>query len=268
MSACKLVEVYQDVLDLKSQELDNYKYLLPSDDGSRLYDKTNHLNISDVYNEVANEEDGNKKDRHIYESLYEFSREKSNKAEGFQQPPLPDRVHTFIRQSRNVMIKNKNNDAKSRVPLGDCSNWTLSTTCGESFFECNKNAEKNEKNKPNVMIKDDRNNNNLLSKLRNRNKQNNAKTKSCEVNKTSNNLNIDHQRAVKHLPLDKTCKKVTRLNKYSSVFSQHKQFKKSLEKGDNPNLNPIRSTDLGREKMCKKDKEGQIKRKILKYFHI
>jgi len=276
MNACKLIEDYQDVKDIREEELDNYKYLLPVEDESSPFYKTNQMIIEDLYNEVADKETSYKKDNHIYESLYEFSHQKNKQPGELHQPPLPDRRHSqnIKKQSR----KNNNNapsgingDAKYRVPLGDCSNWTLSSTCGEMFFDSyeisnNCKIQKPNRNEQNVDAKEDDNNNNtLLSRLRGKNKQNEAQRKLTPPKNSPSDCNINPQQAVKHAPKHKTCKNGLQLGKYCSVFSQHKQFTKNLEE-DNPNLNPIRSTVLRTEKMCKKDKDNNINCKISKLY--
>ena len=274
MNACKLIEVYQDVKDMKEEALDNYKYLLPVEDESSPFYETNQVIIADLYNEVADKETSNKKDNHIYESLYEISHQKTKQTGKLHQPPLPDRRYsqhfTKLRSKNNKNASNSiTSDAKSRIPLGDCSNWTLSSTCGESFFDNyeisnNGKMNKHNKNEQNVVAKEDNNNNNtLLSRLRGKNKQNEAQRKLTPPTNSPSDCNINPQQAVKHAPKHKTCKNGLQLGKYSSVFSQHKQFTKNLEE-DNPNLNPIRSTDLRTEKVCKKDKDNNINCKISK----
>ena len=273
MNACKLIELYQDVKDTKEDELDNYKYLLPVEDESSPFYKTNQDIIADLYNEVVDKESSYKKDNHIYESLYEFSHEKTKHPGQLHQFLLPDRRNSqpmtkLYRNMHNNASNSNSSDANSRIPLGDCSNWTLSSTCGEMFFDnceirnsCKMHKQNN--NEQNSAGKGDDNNNTVLSRLKRKNKQNEAQRKSTPPENSPSDCNINPQQAVKHAPKQKTCKNGLQLARYCSVFSQHKQFRKNVEEY-NPNLNPIRSTDLRTEKMCKKDKDNKINRKISK----
>ena len=274
MSVCELIEVYQDVVDLKDQNLDNYKYLIPVNDGSINNLKSNRPFISDFYNKVIDEESYDKNDTHIYESLYDFSQKQFCNSNTRRQPSLPDRrlsrsEHT-IKRNRNK-IENDANNAKNRVPLGDCSNWTLSSTCGEQFFEKlgNNDCDKTSKEKSEIekidMKKEDDNNNSLFHKLKNRKKQSKPQKKLPKSNKSSNDCDVKFQPTTHLEPKEDSCKTKMQPSRNSCVFFQHKQFKKNLEE-DNPNLNPIRSTDSGTGKMFKKDKDKKLKSKITNYY--
>ena len=277
MSACKLIEVYQDVVDIKDQNFDNYKYLIPVEGDSNDDFKCNTSFISDFYNKVADDQSNNKTDAHIYESLYEFSKKQFCNSNKLRQPPLPDRrlsrsEHTIKRNRKK--IEKEANDAKNRFPLSDCSNWTLSSTCGEQFFKnsVNNDNDKTLENKGNDKTLNDNNefdksamkedeDNTLFHKLRNRKKQSKAQRKLPKSNKSSYDCNMNSQPKTQLEPKINSCKTKTQPGRNTFVFFQHKQSKKNLEE-HNPNLNPIRSTDLGTEKMFKKDKDNKIKSKI------
>ena len=281
MSACKLIEVYQDVVDLKDQNLDNYKYIIPVKDDSIDDLNCNTSFISNLYNKVADDQSNNKTDTHIYESLYEFSKKQFCNSNRMRQPPLPDRrlsrsEHTIKRNRKK--IENETNDAKNRFPLSDCSNWTLSSTCGEQFFKnsVNNDNDKTLRNKGNNEILNDNNeadksimkeekDNSLFHKLGNRKKQSKAQRKLPKSNKSSYDRDMNSQPRTLLEPKINSCKTKTQPGRNTFVFFQHKQFKKNLEE-HNPNLNPIRSTDLGTEKMFKKDKDNEIKSKITNLY--
>ena len=269
MSSCKLIDVYQDVVDLKDQNLDNYRYLLPVENDFDASYQSNHPVISDIYNKVVDDESNYKNDTHIYESLYEFSQKQLHNSKNLRQPALPDR--RYSRSQHTIKIDRKKNDkdendAKHRVPLGDCSNWTLSSTCGEMFFEngeiVNSNTAKEYKSKFSKLKEDDDNNNTILHKLKHRKKQSKSQRKLLKSNKSSPDCDTNH--VAQHETKVNACKTKIQLDGHTSVFFQHKQFKKNLEE-DNPNLNPIRSADLGTGKMLKKDKDNKIKSKITTY---
>ena len=274
MSACKLIEVYQDVMDLKDQNVDNYKYLLPVHDGSNTAYVSNRPFISDFYNKVVDEESHYRDESHVYESLYEFSQKQAHNSNRIVQPSLPDRrlsrsEHT-IKRDRKKHGKNAN-DAKNRVPLSDCSNWTLSSTCGEIYFENQTNNDLDnttkDTNKLNASSKkeEDSNNNSLFRKLKNRKKQSISQRKLPKSNISSYDCDINSHSTSILEPNEKASKTKMQPSRNTCVLFQHKQFKKNLEE-DNPNLNPIRSTDLGTEKMFKKDKDNKIKSKITNYY--
>ena len=274
MSACKLIEVYQDVMDLKDQNVDNYKYLLPVHDGSNTDYVSNRPFISDFYNKVVDEESHYRDESHVYESLYEFSQKQAHNSNRIVQPSLPDRrlsrsEHT-IKRDRTKSGKDAN-DAKYRVPLSDCSNWTLSSTCGEIYFENQTNNDLDnttkDTNKLNASSKkeEDSNNNSLFRKLKNRKKQSMSQRKLPKSNISSYDCNINSHSTSILEPNEKISKTKMQPRRNTCVLFQHKQFKKNLEE-DNPNLNPIRSTDLGTEKMFKKDKDNKIKSKITNYY--
>ena len=281
MSACKLIEVYQDVVDLKDQNLDNYKYIIPVKDDSIDDLNCNTSFISNLYNKVAEDQSNNKTDTHIYESLYEFSKKQFCNSNRMRQPPLPDRrlsrsEHTIKRNRKK--IEKEPNDAKNRYPLSDCSNWTLSSTCGEQFFKnsVNNDNDKTLRNKGNNEILNDNNeadksimkeekDNSLFHKLGNRKKQSKAQRKLPKSNKSSYDRDMNSQPRTLLEPKINSCKTKTQPGRNTFVFFQHKQFKKNLEE-HNPNLNPIRSTDLGTEKMFKKDKDNEIKSKITNLY--
>ena len=266
MNDTKLVEVYQDVIDLKSQTLDNYKYLSPVDGSLKSYDDINHVIMSDFYQKVVDEEGVHTKDSHIYEPVYECSHEAKKQYVKFELPPLPARSvsQKLLAQKFNEQ-KNKVNasDMQNRIPLGDCSNWTLSSTCGEHFF---KNDEiENQTENDNKTLNED-NNNNLFVKLRNKNNKGKIHFKEQELNKSSNNSIFDSKPIDKHVSLSRSCKNKLRFCRYSSVFSQDKLFKKNLEE-DNLNLNPIIPAELGEKISCTTYKDNSIKSKISTYHH-
>ena len=74
MNACKLIEDYQDVKDIREEELDNYKYLLPVEDESSPFYKTNQMIIEDLYNEVADKETSYKKNSNKLISFNQIKR--------------------------------------------------------------------------------------------------------------------------------------------------------------------------------------------------
>ena len=121
------------------------------------------------------------------------------------------------------------------------------------------------KNEQNLSTNEDDNKDSMFTRLRGKNNQNEAQRKLNHPKNTPSDCDINPRQAVKHASKHKTCKNGLQLGRYCIVFSQHKQFKKNLEE-DNPDLNPIRSTDLRTEKVCKKDKDNNINCKISKYY--
>ena len=105
----------------------------------------------------------------------------------------------------------------------------------------------------------------FFHKLGNRKKQSKAQRKLPKSNKSSYDRDMNSQPKTLLEPKINSCKTKTQPGRNTFVFFQHKQFKKNLEE-HNPNLNPIRSTDLGTEKMFKKDKDNEIKSKITNLY--
>ena len=199
MGSIKLIEVYQDVMDVKDQ-----RYISPVDnidDGnggiySQNDDVTEPIEVSHLYNRVIDEKNADESMDHIYESLYNFShirRMNGDKAPSPSHSPLKcDPVKSNAKKF--TLPKKQINAAKdNRAPLTDCSNWTLSSTCGEKFFIVSehgstasyKKLNASNKNEGRASTKHNDDNNNMSGSQNNGNDNKSAyvekkKTRSCK----------------------------------------------------------------------------------------
>ena len=266
MTACKLIEVYQDVIDYKDNGEDNLKYIVPIGDlpsASRL----GEVIMTDLYQEVVDGEDGYKNDNHIYESLYEVSNGSGGKLNILKQQSLIDKSIEDTNSTKNVgtkKIEYSAKETKRRVPLNDCSNWTLSSTCGDDYFndaeKCIIASEPHNKNSKNVKKKNDKNNNSsLFSKLKNKQTQDQFQVQHITSNQSSKKSSINTHESAKHAATTKIEKTSPwQLSRYSNFLSQNRQSKKNFEE-DNPNPNLITSSEVGIEKLYEKGKDKKLK---------
>ena len=266
MTACKLIEVYQDVIDYKDNGEDNLKYIVPIGDlpsASRL----GEVIMTDLYQEVVDGEDGYKNDNHIYESLYEVSNGSGGKLNILKQQSLIDKNIEDTNSTKNVgtkKIEYSAKETKRRVPLNDRSNWTLSPTCGDDYFndaeKCIIASEPHNKNSKNVKKKNDKNNNSsLFSKLKNKRTQDQFQVQHIPSNQSSKKSSINTHESANHAATTKIEKTSPwQLSRYSNFLSQNRQSKKNLEE-DNPNPNLITSSEVGIEKLYEKGKDKKLK---------
>ena len=266
MTACKLIEVYQDVIDYKDNVEDNLKYIVPIGNGPSA-SRLGEVILTDLYHEVVDGEGSYKNDNHIYESLYEVSNGNKGKLNISQQQSLIDKNIEDTNSTKNIgtrKIKYSAKETKRRVPLNDCSNWTLSSTCGDDYFndagKCIIASEPHNKNSKNVKKKNDKNNNkSLFSKLKNNRTQGQFQVQHIPSNQSSQKSSISTHDSAKHAATTKIEKTSPwQLSRYSNFLSQNRQSKKNLEE-DNPNPNLITSSEVGIEKLYEKGKDKKLK---------
>ena len=266
MTACKLIEVYQDVIDYKDNGEDNLKYIVPIGDLPSA-SRPGEVIMTDLYQEVVDGEDGYKNDNHIYESLYEVSNGSGGKLNILKQQSLIDKNIEDTNSTKNVgtkKIEYSAKETKRRVPLNDRSNWTLSPTCGDDYFndaeKCIIASEPHNKNSKNVKKKNDKNNNSsLFSKLKNKRTQDQFQVQHIPSTQSSKKSSIDTHESAKHAATTKIEKTSPwQLSRYSNFLSQNRQSKKNLEE-DNPNPNLITSSEVGIEKLYEKGKDKKLK---------
>ena len=275
MTACKLIEVYQDVIDYKDNGEDNLKYIVPIGDvpsASRL----GEVIMTDLYHEVVDGEGSYKNDNHIYESLYEVSNGNGEKLNILKRQSLIDKNIEDTNSTKNVgtkKIEYSAKETKRRVPLNDCSNWTLSSTCGDDYFndaeKCIIASEPHNKNSKNVKKKNDKNNNSsLFSKLKNKRTQDQFQVQHIPSTQSSKKSSIDTHESAKHAATTKIEKTSPwQLSRYSNFLSQNRQSKKNLEE-DNPNPNLITSSEVGIEKLYEKGKDKKLKDSMILSYKI
>ena len=266
MTACKLIEVYQDVIDYKDNGEDNLKYIVPIGDLPSA-SRPGEVIMTDLYQEVVDGEDGYKNDNHIYESLYEVSNGNGEKLNILKRQSLIDKNIEDTNSTKNVgtkKIEYSAKETKRRVPLNDRSNWTLSPTCGDDYFndaeKCIIASEPHNKNSKNVKKKNDKNNNSsLFSKLKNKRTQDQFQVQHIPSTQSSKKSSIDTHESAKHAATTKIEKTSPwQLSRYSNFLSQNRQSKKNLEE-DNPNPNLITSSEVGIEKLYEKGKDKKPK---------